>query len=89
MKFVNLLQLSYTFNANRNSLLTSHIGDMRLIPAVEDCLGMKSEGWHWRLGLELLNVHIVLHVHLQDGIASTLGLNLDGAPGIWNLRKII
>jgi len=68
--------------------LTSNVGDVRLISAVEDCLSVKPKGWHRWFGLELLNVDIVLHVHLQDGITSTLGLDFDGSPGVWNLKKI-
>lgn len=60
---------------------------MRLIPAVEDGPGVQSKCWHRWLRLEFLYIHIILHMHLQYGIASALGLHLDGTPSVGYLER--
>jgi hypothetical protein len=48
---------------------------------------VQRESSHWWLRLELTNVHIVLHRHLEDSVASSLCLHLHCAPCLRNLHS--
>jgi len=68
--------------------LAAIVRDVRLIAAVELNLGAQVEGGHGRRSLEPLQVHVVLHAHLKDGVAGALRLHLHCAPRLGNLQKL-
>jgi hypothetical protein len=63
------------------------ICDVWLIPAMEVSSCVQGESPHWWLCLELSVVHVVLHRHLQDSVASSFCLHLHCAPRLRNLHS--
>lgn len=69
------------------SPLTTFIGNMGLISAMEDGSCDNIKWTNWRLCLVLDNVNIVLDSHLKNGVASTSSLNFHSTPSLRNLQK--
>jgi hypothetical protein len=66
--------------------LAAPVRDVRLVAAVELHLCSQVEGGYRRRCLEPLQVHVVLHAHLQDGVAGALCLHFHCAPRLGNLE---
>lgn len=86
-KGLYLSHSSYVQDRPGSLPLATVICDVRLVPAMEvgSCVQWKSPDW-W-FCLELTDVHVVLHWHLQDSIASPLSLHLHCAPCLRNLQS--
>lgn len=60
---------------------------MRLITSMEYGTILQSKGIHRWFCLEFGYIHIILNMHLQNGITGTSGLHFNCAPSIRNLKK--